>query len=135
MSIARILIVEDNPANMALMEYLLRAFGYQTIAARDGEEGVATALSEAPDLILMDLQIPKLSGFDAARKIRIAMPTPPPIVAVTAFAMVGDKERVLAEGFDGYLAKPISPETFVTELEVYLAPELRSSSRRNPPQR
>lgn len=122
----RILIVEDNQTNLALMEYLLKAFGYEVIAARNGEEGVDVAASEQPHLILMDIQLPKMTGFESAARIRAAMAERRiPIIAVTAFAMVGDRERVLAEGFDGYLSKPITPETFVSEIESYLPAELR----------
>ena len=122
----RILIVEDNQTNLALMEYLLRSFGYEVLSARDGEEGVAVALRERPDLILMDIQLPKLTGFESAARIRAAEAMPQvPIIAVTAFAMVGDRERVLAAGFDGYLSKPITPETFVDEVEVFLPPAQR----------
>jgi CheY-like chemotaxis protein len=127
MSAARILIVEDNPANLALMDYLLRAFGYTPLQARDGEEGVNTAVRERPDLILMDVQLPKLTGSEALKRIRDLDTRAFPIVAVTALAMVGDRERVMAEGFDGYLSKPITPETFVTEVEAFLRPELRVS--------
>ena len=124
---AHILIVEDNAANLELMEYLLRAFGYTVLSARDGREGVETALRERPDLILMDLQLPVVTGVEAVRQIRERWTPPrPSIIAVTAFAMVGDRERVLAEGFDGYLSKPITPQTFVTEIEAHLAPALRA---------
>jgi CheY-like chemotaxis protein len=124
---SRILIVEDNQTNLALMEYLLRAFGYEVLTARDGEEGVVVAEREQPDLILMDLQLPRITGFESAARIRAAAPlSRVPIIAVTAFAMVGDRERVLAEGFDGYLSKPITPETFVAEVESYLPPSRRA---------
>lgn len=123
----RILIVEDNQTNLALMEYLLRAFGYEVLSARDGEEGVTVALSERPDLILMDIQLPKLTGFESAARIRASEAfNQAPIIAVTAFAMVGDRDRVLAAGFDGYLSKPITPETFVSEIETYLPPAQRA---------
>jgi CheY-like chemotaxis protein len=123
----RILIVEDNQTNFALMEYLLHAFGYEVLAARDGEQGISVAKRDLPDLILMDLQLPGISGFEAAARIRDASRhARVPIIAVTAFAMVGDRERVLAEGFDGYISKPITPETFVSEIEAYLPPERRA---------
>lgn len=130
----RILIVEDNQTNLALMDYLLRAFGYEVLTALDGEEGASVALREQPDLILMDLQLPKLTGFESATRIRAAAPlSRVPIVAVTAFAMVGDRERVLAQGFDGYMSKPITPETFVSDVEAYLPPDRRAT--RNDPRR
>lgn len=122
----RILIVEDNQTNLALMEYLLRAFGYEVLSAQNGEEGVDIALREQPNLILMDIQLPKMTGFESAGRIRAALQRHVPIIAVTAFAMVGDRERVLAEGFDGYLSKPITPETFVSEIEAFLPPAERA---------
>jgi two-component system cell cycle response regulator len=118
---AKILLVEDNPTNLQLMEYLLKAFGHTTVGAVDGAEGVAMANREVPDVILMDLQLPILNGYDAARQIK-ARPALQqiPIVAVTAFAMVGDRERILSDGFDGYIAKPIAPETFVSQVERFI---------------
>ena len=118
---SRILVIEDNPTNMELMTYLLNAFGHTTIAARDGEEGVEAALRDTPDLILCDLALPKLDGYGVARRLR-AEPSlsTVPLIAVTASAMVGDRDKVIAIGFDGYISKPITPETFVAEVESYL---------------
>jgi CheY-like chemotaxis protein len=130
MAVARILVVEDNPANLALMDYLLRAFGYTVFVAKDGDEGVEIADTERPDLILMDLQLPTITGFEAAKRIR-ANAGAMPIVAVTAFAMVGDRERVLGEGFHGYISKPINPETFVAQIEAFLPPLLRVPTARS----
>jgi CheY-like chemotaxis protein len=118
---ARILLVEDNPANLALMEYLLRAFGHTTISAPDGARGLAMAIESIPDLILMDLHMPTLDGFEAARQIKqVPALQRIPVVAVTASAMVGDRDKILARGFDGYIAKPITPETFVSQVESFL---------------
>jgi CheY-like chemotaxis protein len=130
MPTARILVVEDNPANLALMDYLLRALGYTVLVAKDGDQGVEVAVAERPDLILMDLQLPTMTGFEAARRIRASALAPVPLVAVTAFAMVGDRERVLTEGFDGYISKPINPETFVSQIEAFLPGSLRTSAAR-----
>jgi CheY-like chemotaxis protein len=120
----RILLVEDNPANLALMEYLLRAFGHTTLSATSGLQGVEVAKETRPDIILMDLQMPDLDGFEAAAQIK-AVPAlgAIPIVAVTASAMVGDRAKILARGFDGYIAKPITPETFVSQVESFLLPK------------
>jgi two-component system cell cycle response regulator len=124
----RILIVEDNPANLALMEYLLRAFGHTPLVARDGDAGVAQAIAERPDLILLDLHMPKVDGFEAARRIRLEPALAGiPLIAVTASAMVGDRDRILAKGFDGYIAKPITPETFVEQVERFLRPPERQA--------
>jgi CheY-like chemotaxis protein len=117
---ARILIIEDNPANLELMVYLLKAFGHVPVTARDGAEGLALA-GERPDLILCDIQLPDVDGWELARRMR-ADPAlaAVPLVAVTALAMVGDRDRVLQAGFDGYLSKPIEPETFVSSVESFL---------------
>jgi two-component system, cell cycle response regulator len=121
---ANILIVEDNPANLALMVYLLDAFGHTTRTATNGAEGVAAARAERPDLVLMDLQMPKVDGYDAAEQMR-AIPhlAGVPVVAVTASAMVGDRDAILARGFQGYIAKPILPEAFLQQIERFLQPD------------
>ncbi len=126
---AGILIIEDNPANLELMEYLLTAHGYTVLTARDGEEGLEAARRERPDLILCDIQLPGIDGYEVARRIKASSALRDiPLVAVTAFAMVGDRDKVLAAEFDGYLSKPIAPETFVQQVENFLRPELRSRS-------
>lgn len=104
----RILVVEDNRDNMTLMIDMLEAFDYTVIQATDGQRGVDLAASEQPDLIFMDLSLPIMDGWTAARTIK-ANPalTHIPIIALTAHAMVGDRERALAAGCDDYLAKPI----------------------------
>ncbi len=118
---ARILIIEDNATNMELMVYLLRAFGYTPLAAYDGEEGVRMARSELPDLIICDVHLPKLDGYGVVAELKKdprlrAIPA----LAVTALAMVGDRERLLEAGFNGYIGKPIEPDMFVAELESFL---------------
>jgi CheY-like chemotaxis protein len=117
----RILVIEDNPTNLALMTYLLKAFGHTPLAAHDGEQGVEMALRMNPDLILCDLALPKLDGYGVARRLK-AEPSLKgvPLIAVTASAMVGDRDKVITMGFDGYISKPITPETFVGEVESYL---------------
>ncbi|MGK5052530.1 EAL domain-containing protein [Janthinobacterium sp. RB2P8] len=118
---ARILIIEDNATNMELMVYLLRAFGYTPLAAYDGEEGVRMARSELPDLIICDVHLPKLDGYGVVAELK---KDPQlcniPALAVTALAMVGDRERLLEAGFNGYIGKPIEPDLFVAELESFL---------------
>src|SRR5258708_7169802 len=118
---SRILIIEDNPANLELMTYLLKAFGHVPLTAQDGEEGLATARRQKPDLIVCDIQLPGMNGHAVAREVK-ADPALRgiPLVAVTAFAMVGDRDKVLASGFDGYISKPIDPETFVAQVETFL---------------
>jgi CheY-like chemotaxis protein len=124
---ARILVIEDNLANLDLMIYLLEAFGYSTVAARDGDSGLDAMRGETPDLVICDIQLPATDGYEVARRIK-AEPAlrQVPIVAVTAFAMVGDREKALAAGFDGYIPKPIFPESFVSQVEAFLRPEQRA---------
>lgn len=118
---ARILIIEDNPANLELMAYLLRAFGHQVDEAGDSGDGIAAARASAPQLIVCDLQLPTDDGLHVARVLRAdARLAGVPLVAVSAFAMAADRERALAAGFDGYLTKPIDPEQFVPQLEAFL---------------
>jgi two-component system cell cycle response regulator len=125
---ARILVIEDNPANLELMSYLLTAYGHTVLTATDGREGIECARRERPHLIVCDVQLPHLDGYEVARWLKSdpALRTIP-LVAVTALAMVGDRERVLAAGFDGYLAKPINPELFVRQMENYIRPGQRST--------
>ena len=127
---SRILIIEDNATNLELMTYLLKAFGHTTIVATDGEQGVEVALRTAPELILCDLALPKLDGYGVARQLKAAPGLHRvPLIAVTASAMVGDRDKALGMGFDGYITKPIEPETFVTEVEGYLRPEAGNADR------
>jgi two-component system cell cycle response regulator len=126
---ARILIIEDNEINLSLMTYLLQAAGYEVLEARDGEEGLSSATAGAPDLILCDVQMPKLDGYQFAACMKAAADLKSiPLVAVTALAMVGDREKTASAGFDAYLSKPINPETFVREVENLLPLELRSTT-------
>ncbi len=118
---ARILLVEDNADNMTLLDYLLRAHGYEPVLARDGQEALRIAIEMRPDLILLDIRMPVIDGYQVAATVRS---TPglerTRIVAVTASAMVGDRERIAAAGFDGYIQKPIDPETFLARIEPFL---------------
>ena len=119
----RVLVIEDNPTNLELMTYLLTAFGHTAISARGGEDGIKLALSERPDLILCDIHLPDIDGFQIVRRLKQAPELKRvPIVAVTASAMAGDREQVLGAGFDGYMSKPIVPETFVQDVQKYLRP-------------
>jgi two-component system, cell cycle response regulator len=125
---ARVLTIEDTPHNLELMTYLLEAGGHTVVPATNGTEGIESARSSPPDLILLDIQLPDIDGYEVLSVLR----TDPgladvPIVAVTAYAMLGDREKKLAAGFSGYLSKPIDPETFVARIEGYLAPELRGT--------
>jgi two-component system cell cycle response regulator len=125
---ARILIIEDNPANLELMRYLVHAFDYQASVATSGEEGVEAAQLHRPDLILCDIQLPGIDGYEVVRRLR-GQPdlAAIPVIAVTALAMVGDRDKVLAAGFEGYLSKPIDPEAFVGQVESFLAVDKRNA--------
>lgn len=117
----RILVIEDNNTNRELMVYLLKAFGHVTIEACDGASGVAAAREQHPDLVLCDVHLPKLDGYGVVRELKNDDGLREvPVVAVTALAMVGDRDRMLASGFDGYISKPIAPETFVSEVQRFL---------------
>ena len=105
----KILIVEDNPLNIKLIRVTLRSCGYTILEATDGEMALETAIKEKPDLVLMDMQLPKLNGLDVTKKLRqIPAFAHIPIVAVTAYAMKGDSERFIDAGCDAYLAKPVN---------------------------
>ncbi len=118
---ARILLIEDNEDSLEVMTCLVEAAGHVAIAARDGDHGFLVAGSETPHLIVCDLHMPKVNGYEVCRRLK-AHPTLGniPLVAVTALAMVGDREKVLASGFDGYISKPIDPRNFVRQLESFL---------------
>jgi len=120
---ARILIIEDNATNLELMVYLLRAYGHGTVSASDGESGVTLARQHRPDLILCDVHLPKLDGYGVVAALKAdATMRHIPLLAVTALAMLGDREKLLAAGFDGYIGKPVEPERFVGQIEAYLKP-------------
>lgn len=125
-----LLIIEDNAQNLYLMRFLLEKNGFAVIGAENGPEGIQMALRHKPQAILLDIQLPGMDGYAVARELKkhpeLART---PIVAVTSYAMVGDRERVLAEGATGYIEKPIDPETFVSEIRSFLPPE------RNQPQK
>jgi len=113
---SRVLVVDDNPAHLDLILYLLRAFGYDADGARDGLEGWESAREGAYDLILTDILMPGIDGYEFARRLG-GLSKRPRIVAVTALAMAGDRDRMLAAGFDDYLSKPIDPVAFRRHVE------------------
>jgi two-component system cell cycle response regulator len=124
---AHILVVEDNATNLDLMAYLLEAFGHDVTRASDAQAGLDAAATSTFDIILADILMPRMDGYEFVRLCKQRNPAGPPVIAVTALAMVGDRERVLQSGFNGYIAKPIDPETFVHEVDRFLAGELRSA--------
>jgi two-component system cell cycle response regulator len=121
---ARILVIEDNPTNLDLMTYLLRACGHTLLSASDGESGLDLARREKPDLVICDVQLPKMDGREVAKQFKCdASLQKIPIIAVTAYAMVGDRDRLLAAGFDGYISKPIDPSIFLQQTQEFLPAE------------
>ena len=117
----RVLVVEDNEANLYLIRFMLEKSGYEVIEAREGAVGVELAIKEKPALIIMDIQLPDIDGLEATKRIRASeADSDIPIIALTSFAMVGDRERALAAGCTGYIEKPINPETFIAEIQKYL---------------
>ncbi len=119
---AKILVVEDNRANLELMTYLLRAFGHDVNASPNPLDALAIADVEHFDAIVSDVLMPGIDGLEFARRIKQSSHArSTPLIAVTALAMVGDRERILAAGFDGYIAKPIDPEQFVPTVQSFIA--------------
>ncbi len=117
----RILVIEDNEKNMYLMTFILERMGHVVLKAVTGEEGVEAAVREVPDLILMDIQLPGIDGFEATKRIRASVAARGvPIVAVTSLAMTGDRERLLAAGCNGYIEKPIDPDAIMGQIAGFL---------------
>ena len=122
----KILVIEDNEQNLYLMRYILEDCDYEVFAAVDGKEGIGLAASLLPNLILLDIQLPGMDGYAVARNLR-ENPNlaDTPIVAVTSYAMPGDREKAMEAGCSGYIEKPIDPDTFDKQVEKYLSLKLR----------
>jgi two-component system cell cycle response regulator DivK len=117
----KVLVVEDNELNMKLFHDLLEAHGHETIQTRDGQEVLDLARTHAPDLILMDIQLPEVSGLDVTRWLKNEEDLSDiPVVAVTAFAMKGDEQKILEGGCEGYISKPISVSEFMDVIQRYI---------------
>jgi two-component system, cell cycle response regulator DivK len=117
----RILVVEDQDDNMRILRDLLSSVGYELIEARDGQEGVRAAGAERPDLILMDIQLPLLDGYEATRQIKADPDLRAiPIIVVTSYALSGDEAKAREAGCDGYVPKPYSPRQLLTKIREYL---------------
>ncbi|MDA3872709.1 MAG: response regulator [Kiritimatiellae bacterium] len=118
-----VLLIEDNEQNRYLATFLLEQHGFKVVAASDGPIGIELARKGRPDIILLDIQLPSMDGYTVATVLReIDDLESIPIIAVTSYAMVGDREKAIASGCNGYIEKPINPETFILEIEQYLPP-------------
>jgi two-component system, cell cycle response regulator DivK len=116
-----ILLIEDNEQNLYLTTFLLEHHGFTVVPARNGPDGIELANRIQPDLIILDIQLPQMDGYAVARALRQNPALKDvPIVAVTSYAMVGDRERALEAGCTGYIEKPINPDTFKTQIEMHL---------------
>jgi CheY-like chemotaxis protein len=129
---ANILIIEDNEQNLYLTTFILEKHGHAVTAARDGAQGIQLAQETRPALILLDIQLPVMDGYAVAAELR-RNPTlaRTPIVAVTSYAMAGDRERILAAGCNGYIEKPINPDTFLAEALAFLSPDAPTAPQGN----
>ncbi len=118
---AKILVVEDNPANMTLATFLLQSAGYTVLSATDAETGLTLARNEQPDLVLMDIQLPGMDGLTATALLKGDEATRAiPVIALTALAMKGDEQRIRAAGCDGYIAKPLAYREFLATISAQL---------------
>lgn len=118
----KILVIEDNEQNLYLVRYILEDCGFEVFSASDGQEGIALAASILPDLILLDIQLPTMDGYTVARHLRRNPDlADTPIVAVTSYAMPGDREKSIEAGCSGYIEKPIDPDTFPVQVEQALS--------------
>lgn len=123
MAKSTILVIEDNEQNIYLATYLLENAGFKVIQARSGEEGLALSRKTPPALILLDIQLPEMDGYEVVRRLKGQPATAAiPVVAVTSYAMAGDRESILAAGCQGYVEKPIDPDTFVAAVTAYINP-------------
>jgi two-component system, cell cycle response regulator DivK len=121
-TVATILIVEDNATNMKLSSFLLESAGYSVLTATNAESGVTIAREQHPDLVLMDIQLPGMDGLQATALLKAdALTRDIPVLALTALAMKGDEERIRAAGCDGYIAKPLDYKAFLAEVKARLA--------------
>ncbi len=127
---SKILVIEDNEQNLYLVTFMLEKHGYEVVQARDGRQGIDLAAQIEPALILLDIQLPVMDGYTVAQELRNNPAlNDVPIVAVTSYAMAGDRERTLAAGCTGYIEKPINPETFMAEIERHLLDRLSGQGK------
>lgn len=125
----KILVIEDNEQNMYLVTYILERYNFLVIQARNGAEGVALAGDHMPEMILLDIQLPVMDGYTVARELRkINTLDKTPIIAITSYAMPGDREQAIKAGCSGYIEKPINPDTFISQIREYLKSDSRKDS-------
>jgi two-component system, cell cycle response regulator DivK len=118
----KVLVIEDNEQNLYLVTFILEKHGYEVFAAEDGQKGIDMAVSLKPDIILLDIQLPVMDGYAVAKRLRVnADLSRVPIIAVTSYAMAGDREKTIEAGCNGYIEKPINPDTFLGQIEEHLA--------------
>jgi two-component system cell cycle response regulator DivK len=130
---ARVLVIEDNPANMTLAVFLLQSAGHTVLSARTAEAGLTLARDERPALILMDIQLPGMDGLEAIGLLKGSNETRQiPVIALTALAMKGDEERIRAAGCDGYIAKPIDVARFAAQVRACLLAQRGLAGRAAP---
>jgi len=123
----KILVIEDNENNLYLIRFILENNGFEVLEARDGSEGLELAIQKSPDLIMVDIQLPDISGLEVTKRIRASeFGASIPIVAITSYAMAGDKENALSAGCSGYIEKPIDPENIIAEINNYLSSEKKN---------
>ncbi len=121
----KVLIIEDNEQNMYMLSFLLEKNNYEVLQAFNGLEGIKAAIEKSPDVILLDIQLPEMDGYQIALELRKRNDLNNiPIVAVTSHAMVGDREKAIASGATGYIEKPIDPDNFIKRMESYFSEEL-----------
>lgn len=117
----KVLIIEDNEQNMYMLSYLLESENYEVIKASSGPEGITAAKNTKPDIILLDIQLPEMDGYKVAAMIKDDKNTNNiPIIAVTSYAMPGDREKAIESGATGYIEKPINPDTFISQMKSFL---------------
>ncbi|MGA2141430.1 MAG: response regulator [Brevinematales bacterium] len=127
----KILIIEDNQQNMYMLTYLLESNNYEVFQSFNGSEGIAAAKGILPDAILLDIQLPEMDGYSVARELRKNGDLrDTPIIAVTSYAMPGDKEKAFEAGATGYIEKPIDPDTFISQLEEFIPSEILIKKKR-----
>ncbi len=119
------LIIEDNKQNMYMLSFLLENNNYDVIQSFSGADGIIQAVKAKPDIILLDIQLPGMDGYEVARKLKEYNELEStPIIAVTSYAMPGDREKIMEAGATGYIEKPVNPDTFISEMEAFLPPQL-----------